>query len=52
MTVLNEKKFGWAMWNLYGIFGIIDSERDDVVYEDFYGHKLDRKMLDIMQKHL
>ena len=52
LTVLNEKKFGWAMWNLYGIFGIIDSERDDVVYEDFYGHKLDRKMLDIMQKHL
>ena len=39
---------GWAMWNLRGFFGIVDSGRDDVVYEDFRGHKLDRKMLELL----
>lgn len=42
-------EFGWAMWNFRGPFGILDSERSDVEYEDFHGHKLDRKMLDLLQ---
>lgn len=41
--------WGWALWNLRGSFGIIDSGRKDVAYEDFKGHKLDRKMLDLLQ---
>ena len=40
--------WGWAMWNLRGPFGIVDSERSDVAYEDFRGHKLDRKMLELL----
>jgi endoglucanase len=36
------------MWNLRGSFGIVDSGRADVAYEDFQGHKLDRKMLDLL----
>jgi endoglucanase len=42
---------GWALWNLRGDFGILDSGRRDVVYEDFEGHKLDRKMLELLQKY-
>lgn len=42
-------EFGWAMWNFRGPFGILDSGRSDVEYEDFHGHKLDRKMLDLLQ---
>ena len=42
---------GWALWNFTGPFGILDSGRKDVVYENFYGHKLDRKMLDLLQKY-
>ncbi len=42
--------WGWAMWNFRGEIGIIDSNRADVAYEDFHGHKLDRKMLSLLQQ--
>jgi endoglucanase len=45
-----EAGWGWAMWNFRGGFGILDSERDDVKYEDFKGHKLDRKMLELIKE--
>jgi len=38
------------MWNFRGGFGILDSERADVQYEDFKGHKLDRKMLELIKE--
>jgi hypothetical protein len=43
--------WGYAMWNFRGSFGIMDSGRSDVQYEDFNGHKLDRKMLTMLQKY-
>lgn len=43
--------WGWALWNFRGGFGILDSQRDDVAYENFHGHKLDRKMLDLLCKN-
>lgn len=42
---------GWAMWNFRGPFGVLDSGRKDVQYEDYHGHKLDRKMLDLLLKY-
>ena len=47
----NWKEAGWgyALWNFRGSFGIMDSGRSDVAYEDFRGHKLDRKMLQLLQ---
>lgn len=48
LTVLGEYGIGWAIWNLRGAFGWVDSGRADVKYEDFDGHKLDRKMLDLL----
>jgi endoglucanase len=44
-----EAGWGWALWNLRGSFGIVDSDRRDVAYEDFHGHKLDRKMLELLR---
>ena len=44
-------KWGWALWNFRGSFGIMDSGRKDVPYEDFNGHKLDRKMLELLQRY-
>jgi endoglucanase len=41
--------WGWALWNLRGPFGILDSRRSDVTYEDFKGHQLDRAMLELLQ---
>ncbi|HNR33388.1 MAG TPA: cellulase family glycosylhydrolase [Candidatus Hydrogenedentes bacterium] len=49
LELWKEAGFGWALWNLRGTFGILDSERDDVAYEDFNGHKLDRAMLELLQ---
>ena len=46
----NEAGWGYAMWNFRGSFGILDSERTDVDYENFHGHKLDRKLLELMRK--
>ncbi len=43
-----EAGWGWAMWNLRGAFGLVDSGRADVAYEAFHGHQLDRKMLDLL----
>jgi endoglucanase len=49
LQLWKEAGWGWALWNLRGSFGILDSGRKDVAYEDFKGHKLDRKMLELLQ---
>ena len=51
LQVFSENKWGWALWNLSGSFGVLDSGREDVVYEDFKGHKLDRRMLEVLLKY-
>jgi endoglucanase len=45
-----EAGWGWALWNFRGGFGILDSDRTDVAYEDHHGHKLDRKLLELLRK--
>lgn len=52
LSVFAEQNWGWSLWNLSGSFGIMDSGRKDVKYEDYKGHKLDRQMLEILKKHL
>ena len=44
-----EAGWGWALWNFRGSFGVLDSQRADVAYEDFHGHKLDRELLDLLR---
>ncbi len=51
LRVWKARKLGFVMWNLRGPFGIMDSGRADVEYEDFEGHKLDRKMLDLLRRY-
>jgi endoglucanase len=51
LEVWQQAGWGWALWCFRGPFGIIDSNRKDVKYEDFRGHKLDRKMLELLQKY-
>ncbi len=51
LEIFREMKLGWTLWNLRGSFGILDSGRKDVEYEDFHGHKLDRKMLELLQEY-
>ncbi len=50
LNILTTNGIGFALWNFDGGFGVIDSERPDVAYEDWHGHKLDRKLLDLLMK--
>lgn len=50
LDILKANDIGYAIWNFRGSFGIMDSGRSDVAYEDFHGHKLDRKMLNLLQE--
>jgi endoglucanase len=43
--------WGWALWNFEGPFGVLDSGREDVDYDDWYGHDLDREMPELLQAH-
>lgn len=51
LDILTSHGIGYALWNFRGDFGILDSGRSDVAYEDWHGHKLDRKLLDLLMKH-
>jgi len=50
LEILTGHGIGLAVWNFRGSFGILDSGRKDVEYEDFHGHKLDRKLLELLQE--
>ena len=52
-NLANWKKadWGWALWNFRGSFGILDSGRTDITYENWEGHKLDRQLLELLQKY-
>jgi len=51
LLAMKTAGLGWALWNFRGSFGIMDSDRRDVVYESYRGHKLDRKMLELLQRY-
>ncbi|HUV14607.1 MAG TPA: cellulase family glycosylhydrolase [Acidobacteriota bacterium] len=51
LDILTPHGIGYALWNFRGSFGVLDSERPDVKYEDWYGRKLDRKLLDLLSKY-
>jgi endoglucanase len=50
LDILRINKIGFSLWEFEGDFGVINSRRSDIVYEDWYGQKLDRKLLDLLRK--
>ncbi len=50
MDILKGHGIGYALWNFRGSFGILDSGRTDIELEDWHGHKLDRRLLTLLQK--
>lgn len=50
MDILKGHGVGYALWNFRGSFGILDTGRTDIELEDWYGHKLDRRLLTLLQK--
>ena len=51
LSVWKEAGWGFALWNLRGSFGVLDSGREDVKYENFRGMKLDREMLELLRRY-
>ncbi|MGE0019919.1 MAG: cellulase family glycosylhydrolase [Draconibacterium sp.] len=51
LSVLSENGIGFGLWEFKGTFGILNSGRKDVQYEDWHGQKLDRKLLTLLQKY-
>jgi endoglucanase len=50
LDILWSNDIGFALWEFVGDFGILNSGRTDITYEDWYGYKLDRKLLQLIQK--
>jgi endoglucanase len=50
LDILGKEKIGFALWEFDGSFGILNSGREDVAYEDWYGQKLDRELLNLLTK--
>ena len=48
---LEEGRLGLGHVELRGSMGVIDSGRSDIGYEDYEGHKLDRKLMDLLQRY-
>lgn len=49
VDLFERHRIGWALWELRGSFGVLDSNRTDVVYENWRGHQLDRALLELLQ---
>lgn len=52
LDVIGKLHSGWALRNLRGPFGILDTERKGTKFEDWYGHQLDRELLTLLQKKM
>lgn len=48
MRFLSTNEVGYALWNLNGSFGILNSGRSDCKYESWQGYQLDREMLNVL----
>jgi endoglucanase len=51
LEIWKEAGWGWALWCFRGSFGILDSGRTDVKYDNFRGHQLDRRMLELLRRY-
>jgi endoglucanase len=48
LDILKDSGIGFALWEFKGDFGILNSGRNDVKYEDWHGYQLDRKLLELL----
>jgi endoglucanase len=50
LDILTTNKIGFALWEFSGDFGVLNSRRADVQYENWHGEQLDRKLLTLLMK--
>ncbi len=51
LEIWKAQGWGWALWNLRGSFGVLESGRADAPYEMLQGMKLDRRMLELLRAY-
>jgi|ERR1035437_631649 endoglucanase len=52
LDMIGSLNSGWALWNLRGSNGIVDTNRPGTQYKDWHGHKLDFTLLSILQSKM
>jgi aryl-phospho-beta-D-glucosidase BglC (GH1 family) len=52
MSVFKELKWGYALWNFAGAFGVIEHGRPGTVYTKMDGFNADKALLDIMKENM
>jgi endoglucanase len=52
LDVIGGLHSGWALWNFRGPFGLLDTEREGTEYKDWHGHRLDFKLLNLLQSKM
>jgi hypothetical protein len=50
LDVLKHQGIGFALWEFSGDFGVLNSNRADVKYENWHGQQLDRKLLELLKR--
>lgn len=51
LSAWKDVGWGWALWNFRGSFGVAESERADVSYQEWRGLKMDSQMLALLQRY-
>lgn len=51
LDILTSNGIGYALWNFRGDFGILDSGRADVDYQDWHGPQLDARLLALLKQY-
>ena len=49
VDMFNDYNVGYALWNLIGDFGILDTDRSDCNYTLYNNRQLDQEMLDLLK---
>ena len=52
LSIFDEHRWGWALWNLRGPFGLLDTHREGAKTETLGDHQLDRALLELLRRHL
>ena len=52
LDLMKDLKAGWALWNFRGQFGIVDTGRPGTEFKDFHRHKLDYRLLELLQSKM
>ena len=50
MDIMKGYNICYSLWDFRGGFGVLNTGRDDIEYEDWYGLNLDLKLLTMLQK--